>query len=696
MIQQDHSILLMLAVLVVLVPLAGSVVLILISRLTRKVYPSVQTIFLFASFLAAGMLMYLLGTNPESIIHEKLNWFTVGNQVFTAGLLINGSAVIMAVVVTLIATLVSLYSQVYMRSSGGQLRYYAMIGFFTFSMLGIVFADNLILIFIFWELVGLASYMLINHDYQLHVANSASKKAFIVNRIGDAGFMSGIALLWMFFGTADLTELSVRMQESALIGSNWEWSGNSVPAILLTLAGLGLFMGAVGKSAQFPLQVWLPDAMAGPTPVSALIHAATMVAAGVFLLSRIFVLLGWDVFQFIAVTGAITAFMGAVAALTQNDIKRVLAYSTISQLGYMVMGMGTGAYDAAMFHLLTHAFFKAGLFLAAGAVIYSLHQFESQKGLHFDAQDMRQMGGLRNRLPVTFVTYTVLSMALIGLPLFSGFLSKDAIITGAFAWAGEQPSWKHFVPVAGLITVALTAFYMIRQLSLVFFGNFRGANTTEGLSDPPVIMRGILIFLALMSLGLVWSFNPLDAYGSWIFNSMLPPLMVAPDIPSGFQEILVERTHHYHLLVSGFSIGMIIVGSVLALRKFRPSGAYVQAYQGMGEPPGFMGQLSYNNWFLNTIYNTIIITPVLKISSILSWIDVKVIDRIIDSFAIGYVILSKMAGWFDRNVIDGFVKMVAALARQTGQITSGILRGNVQYYVLVALFGVIIIIWFVI
>ncbi|MCA6075396.1 NADH-quinone oxidoreductase subunit L [Fulvivirga sedimenti] len=693
---QNDALIVTLALLVALLPLTGAVMLILVSRLLKRTIPFLQTLFLFGGFLAAVSLLYLQGINPESVFHTSITWFKAGDEIFTVGLLINGAAALMAVVVTLIATLVSLYSQVYMHAASGQLRYYAMIGFFTFSMLGIVLADNLIMIFIFWELVGLASYMLINHEYKQDIANNASKKAFIVNRIGDAGFLIGIAVLWMFFGTADLQELTIRMQESELMNGTWQWSGISLPASLLTLAGVGLFMGAVGKSAQFPLQVWLPDAMAGPTPVSALIHAATMVAAGVFLLSRIFVLLGWDVFHVIAVIGSVTAFMGAVAALTQNDIKRVLAYSTISQLGYMVMGMGTGSYDAAMFHLLTHAFFKAGLFLAAGAVIYSLHQFEAQTNIHFDVQDMRQMGGLRKKMPVTFIAYLILSMALIGLPLFSGFLSKDAIITGAFAWAGESPSWKHLVPIAGLVTVALTAFYMVRQLLLVFFGEFRAGLTSYQPTDPPVLMRGILIFLALMSFGLVWSFNPFDAYSSTIFMALRPPVLAAPDIPAGFQSMLLEQTHHYHVLISVFSIGMIIVGSIIALRKFRASGPYVAGYQTMPGPADLPGRISLNNWYLNEIYAKAVVGPLLKISDVLRWLDARVIDRIIDSIAVGYVILSKVAGWFDRTIIDGFVRMVAGIARQIGQLTSGLLKGNVQYYVLVALFGVIIIICFVI
>jgi len=677
-----------------LLPLAGAFLLVLLRIFFKRTIPSVLTLFLLLSFAASIWLVLRQDFSQDSVYHFSRTWFSIGTHVFKVGFLVNGTSSIMALVVTLIAMLVSLYSQAYMKGEEGQLRYYGMIGFFTFSMLGIVFADNLVLIFVCWELVGFSSYALINHFYTLPTANAASMKAFLVNRIGDAGFLIGIAILWVVFGTSDLEALSTGMKGSSISGDVWTYGSVNVPLVLLTVAGIGIFSGAIGKSAQFPLQVWLPDAMAGPTPVSALIHAATMVAAGVFLLARVFPILGWDVLQVIAVTGAVTAFMGAVAAMTQHDIKRVLAYSTISQLGYMVMGLGTGAYDAALFHLFTHAFFKAGLFLAAGSVIYGLHSYSNSSKIHFDAQDMRQMGGLRKYMPVTFVTYTVLAMSLAGLPLFSGFLSKDAIILGSFAWAGDGLSWRMIVPVLGLVTVALTAFYMMRQLLLVFFGEFR-AGDRPTISESPRLMRYILIFLSMMSLAFVWSLNPLDPAGSWLVETIRPPLLVSPDLATGFQVMLAERASELHLLVTAFSIIMIGIGGFLAYRKFSPGGRFALTYREKGLPAGGMAALSYYNWHLDSIYKKTFTQPVLWLSAQCRKTDLKIFDGIINASGVAYVVVSNLLGWIDKHIIDGLVNFTGTVLRFTGKIFNGLARGNIQYFILVAVVGVILLIWLI-
>ena len=673
-------------------PLAGALLLIIARAVSGRIYTPVMTFFLFLTFLLSAWLAWTAGISSDLIVQKDWTWFMAGQKNFSAGVLITGPAVMMSVIVSLIAALVSLYSHRYMENEEGLLRYFTMLGFFTFSMMGIIFAGNLILIFAFWELVGFASYMLINHFIELPVANKASKKAIIINRIGDAGFLIGIAILWMFFGTANLVDLQAAMDSSILSNGEWVWKDQAIPAGLLTIAGLGLFAGAVGKSAQFPLQVWLPDAMAGPTPVSALIHAATMVAAGVFLLSRVFMLLGWDVLQVIAVIGAITAFMGAVAAMAQNDIKRVLAFSTISQLGYMVMGMGAGAYDAALFHLMTHAFFKAGLFLAAGSVIYSLHRYAHIKHAWFDAQDMRLMGGLRKYMPVTFVAYVMLSLALVGLPLFSGFLSKDAILSATFAWAADGAGWQFLVPVLGLISVALTAFYMMRQVLMVFFGEYRQSESTEGISESPGSMKYILVFLAFMSLAFVWSVNPVDPATSWIFVALKPPALLAPDIVPGLQEMLSERIHEVHLWISLLSISMIALGSFLAFRKYRH---YKAASSDEYRPSGLTA-LSVNNWYLDNIYQRIIVGPVLQCAKYVNRTDKLIIDGFINYAATFYVILSHIVAWIDHAIVDGLVNFTAAFMRFSGRTLNGLVRGNVQYFILVALIGVILLIWFVI
>ena len=356
---------------------------------------------------------------PDRVENYGFTWIDLPglDLAFSLSFWLNNIAVLLLCIVTFVSFLVHLYSLEYMKGEKGFARYYSFLGLFTLSMVGIVLADSLLTIFIFWELVGFSSYLLIGFWYNKESAAKASLKAFLVNRIGDAGFLIALMIIWSKAGTFNLIELKTILSISQ-------------PDVWWTIAGFGVLSGVIGKSAQFPLQIWLPDAMEGPTPVSALIHAATMVAAGIYLLARIYVLFDPVVLDVIAVIGALTAFMGAVAALTQTDIKRVLAFSTISQLGYMVLGMGVGAYGAALFHLTTHAFFKACLFLSAGAIIHALH--EAQKdGNHFDAQDMRFMGGLRKKMPITFAAFSISALALAGVPFFSGFLSKDAILNGS-------------------------------------------------------------------------------------------------------------------------------------------------------------------------------------------------------------------------------------------------------------------------
>ena len=352
------------------------------------------------------------------------------------GILADNLASIMLVVVTLISFLVHLFSAEYMRDPsmhGGRFnRYYAFLGLFTFSMIGIVIANNLLMIYIFWELVGLSSYLLIGYWYERPAPGYASRKAFITNRIGDIGMFAGIMILYTQFGTFRLAEIFDRIAAGGLPFGSEAW---------LTAAGILLFCGAVGKSAQFPLNVWLPDAMEGPTPVSALIHAATMVAAGVYLTARIFPLLTANAMLVIAVVGAITAFMAATMALVQWDLKKVLAFSTVSQLGYMVMALGVGAYDAAIFHLVAHAMFKACLFLGAGSVIHRMHGALHELHDHArDPQDMRYMGGLRRKMPRTWLAMLVATLSISGVPLFSGYMSKDEILTGTWAFRNVNPS----------------------------------------------------------------------------------------------------------------------------------------------------------------------------------------------------------------------------------------------------------------
>src|SRR5437667_8681929 len=380
----------------------------------------------------------------------------------------------MAVLVSGVGALIHIYSLGYMRDDEGKSRYFAALSLFMFAMLGIVFANNFVMLFRFWELVGFTSYVLIGHWFFRDAAADAASKAFITTRIGDFGFMTGILMIWTTTGSVVFAEIAPRMSR---------FDGH---ATFVAIVALLIFCGTVGKSAQFPLHVWLPDAMEGPTPVSALIHAATMVAAGVYMLVRVAFIIqaSQPALLVVAWIGTITAVMAALIATQQDDIKRILAYSTLSQLGYMVIAVGLASNNAAMFHLFTHAFFKALLFLAAGSVIVMLHH----------EQNIWKMGGLRRKLPITFVTFTVGALALIGCPPFSGFFSKDAIL--AVAYERNLPIFA-----VALFTAFLTAFYVIRMLVIVFFGNPRSYSAHEGRESPPVMTWPLVVLAILATLG---------------------------------------------------------------------------------------------------------------------------------------------------------------------------------------------------
>ncbi len=401
-----------------------------------------------------------------------LQWSKVGGLELGIDLKIDQLSSGMMLVVTGVGALVHLFSLIYMKKDAGKARFFAGLSLFMFSMTGIVYSANLAMMFIFWELVGVSSYILIGHWFEKNSAADAAKKAFLTNRIGDFGFMIGILLLW-----AATREISFDGLSNAVA------AGNMAPG-LLAAATLCIFCGTVGKSAQFPLHVWLPDAMEGPTPVSALIHAATMVAAGVYMLVRVSFLIeasGWAA-DVIAWIGGISALLAALMATQQNDIKRVLAYSTLSQLGYMVMACGLLASEAGMFHLFTHAWFKAGLFLGSGAIIYACHH----------EQDIWKMGGLKDKMPVTFATFGLCTAALIAVPFTSGWWSKEAILEAAYKNDGLL-----FPIAAG--TALLTAFYMTRLFVVVFFGKGRDSHVAGHAHEVPMLMRAPLIILAVLA-----------------------------------------------------------------------------------------------------------------------------------------------------------------------------------------------------
>jgi NADH-quinone oxidoreductase subunit L len=636
-------------------PLLSFIISIIISKRYAWLVAATSSLLMLVSTVSACSVFAFLFQN-HSIYSLDINWFSVGDYHFSAGILLNRHSIVMLPIVTIISFLVHIYSIGYMADDKGISRYFAMLGFFTFSMLGIVMANNLLLIFVFWELVGFSSYLLIGHWTEKPAAAAAAKKAFIFNRIGDAGFLIGLMILWANAGTFTLADILYHSEV-------YSWQ---------TAASLCLFCGVIGKSAQFPLLTWLPDAMEGPTPVSALIHAATMVAAGVFLLAKIFLVFTPVALNVIAVVGALTSLMAALSALVQYDIKKILAYSTISQLGFMVMSIGVGEDTAAMTHLFTHAFFKAGLFLGAGAVIHSLHQLEQQTHHHFDVQDLRNLGGLKKHLPVTFFTFIICGSALAGLPFFSGFLSKDAILTGVWVWKNDVGSWRWIITIIAFSIPFLTVVYTFRLIWFVFFGETRIQKNIDEpfmIAEVPVIMRLPLILLASCSLWVIVSINPFD-FSGWLYNS------------------LHGGAGLHFPFITIFSALWVITALAFSYLFFKS--------KSLGKTnliKDFLGQ----TFLLDRIYKNTISTPIKTLSVLSEKIDIRVIDGSIHFAAYVQVTISHVAGWIDRFFIDGSVNAIASGAQLLGSFARSFQGGKIQLYIFWAVFGIIIfLIWMLI
>ena len=495
-----------------LLPLISAAVITLFTRRFKNLSAGISIAAVLGSFICScGVFTRIDISAPE------LSWIDIhGTLQVPLGFILDDLSRVMLLIVTGVGSLIHIYSLGYMRGDAGKSRYFAALSLFMFAMLGIVLANNFVMMFIFWELVGFTSYVLIGHWFERNSAAEAAKKAFITTRIGDIGFMIGILMVWMASGSVVFDDIVAHLSK---ISSNPTY---------LTIAALLIFCGAIGKSAQFPLHVWLPDAMEGPTPVSALIHAATMVAAGVYLVVRVSFLIqaSQTALLVIAWIGTITALLGGLLATQQSDIKRILAYSTISQLGYMVMAVGLTSNEAAMFHLFTHAFFKALLFLAAGSIIVSLHH----------EQNIWKMGGLAPKLKITFATFFVGGLALIGFPPFSGFFSKDAIL--ALAYEHNKPIF-----VIGLATAFLTAFYVSRAITVVFFGKTRSDVARAG-SESPTVMTWPLIILAVLAL-----------IGGW------------PFIAQNF--LIIPHEKEAVLVVPALALIALIVGAALGIVVYR-------------------------------------------------------------------------------------------------------------------------------
>jgi NADH-quinone oxidoreductase subunit L len=551
-----------------------------------------------------SLLVFFDVANGHQTSFPLYTWLTSDMLDIHIGFSIDRLTAVMLLLVTTVSSLVHIYTIGYMRGDPGYARFFSYIALFTFSMLMLVMADNLLQLFVFWEAVGLCSYLLIGHWYDRPTACAAATKAFLVNRVGDFGFMLGLLLVWYSFGSLDYQEIFPRAHESAAdvmnilgpFGGTWNVS-------VLTLICLLLFTGAIGKSAQVPLHVWLPDAMEGPTPISALIHAATMVTAGVFMVARLAPLynLSPTAMTVVAITGGVTMVVGATIALTQTDIKRVVAYSTVSQLGYMIMACGLGAYASGMYHLLTHGAFKALLFLGCGSVIIALHH----------EQDMQRMGGLKDKLPVTYWTFVVGSLALAGFPLTSGFFSKDDLLISAWS-AGPL---GQCLTILGLVTALMTAFYSFRLVFVTFWGPSHVDPHHAGhIHESPKTMTLPLIILAMLSI----------VTGYLGIPEFLGPM---------FETHAGSAAHG-----GGVGISIMVVATAMGLIGI--AGAYYVYVVNPTLPDRFARQwqslyrASLNKWYVDEAYDRTIVRPTLYAATEL-WkrVDVNVVDGAVNGVA---------------------------------------------------------------
>jgi NADH-quinone oxidoreductase subunit L len=596
------------------------------------------------SFVLSLGVLWTFVQGERGFYEASVPWFQIGQLDLEAGVYVDGLTGVMVVVVTAISLSVQIYSLGYMKGDVRFTWFYVVLSVFTSSMLLVVLANDLFELLVGWEVMGLCSYLLIGHWWEEHVNSSSAIKAFITTRIGDVPFMFGIFVLVFVTGftTANIPQIGEIV------------SGGGASVGLVSAAALLLFGGTIGKSAQFPLHVWLPDAMAGPTPVSALIHAATMVAAGVYLVGRLFVVFADAdpfVLQIVAIVAGITMLGAALMAFVQDDIKRVLAYSTISQLAYMVAGMSMGpaGRTAGFFHLFTHAFFKALLFLGSGAVIHAVH-----------SNNMSEMGGLRPKMPVTFWTFLVGSLALAGVPPLAGFWSKDELLIVA-----DEGGHTLLFAVL-LVTALLTAFYMTRAVAMTFFGEYRGHGEPH---EAPRSMTGVLVALALATalVGFLGAPQLGAVFGQWVFFEEIEQALFVPWIA----------------LVSTLAAGLGILAGYRLYRRYREP----DPLQSLG--PAYA--LVSNKYYLDDVYWKGVIRPVRDdLSAGVSFTDRRIVDGIVNGAA---VLVRGVAGavrWFDDRVVDGAVNGIANTAGFTGGILRYIQSGNVQRYAAFLFTGIVV------
>ncbi len=662
--------------LIPLFPLAGAALMLFIGRKLPNV--AVNVICVGSVFLAmcyAFGAIWQLVARPVSerlVSYNLFDWVPAGAMSMNSGrvidfhvpwgVLMDPLTAVMLLVVTGVGFLIHVYSTGYMAHEGGYYRFFGYLNLFMFSMLTLVLANNLLLLFVGWEGVGLCSYLLIGFYFLRKSASDAGKKAFIVNRIGDAGFLLGLFLMLGTLGTIQFTEIG-----PAIAAGHFTMGDATLTAIALLL-----FVGATGKSAQLPLYVWLPDAMEGPTPVSALIHAATMVTAGVYMIARTNAIFSMapKALAVVAVIGAVTSIFAATMGLVQNDIKRVLAYSTVSQLGYMFLACGVGAFTAGVFHLMTHAFFKALLFLGSGSVIHALS----------GEQDMRKMGGLWGKIPTTAKTFVVASIAISGIPPLAGFFSKDAILGHAF-------EYNKFLWLIGFITAGLTAFYMFRLVNMTFFGHSHVDHEVEHhIHESPSAMTVPLIILAVLATVGGWVGVPSSLGGSDRFSKFLEPVMAKHAEEGAAAAAASGASMEYFLML--ISVLVACCGIWLAYRWYiqRPE---VPAKIAAASP--FLYRLVYNKYYVDQLYDAMFVNRVKDLALTLGAFDVNFINGLgVDGSGWVTRVISSISALWDSWIVDGLVNLAARIVWLFSWPARMLESGRVSRYAMLMLLGVLI------
>jgi NADH-quinone oxidoreductase subunit L len=650
-------------------PLVGSIINGLLGKKvlkSEKLIGALGTAAIGLSFVVSCRYFFQLLGDAEKVHEIALfgdlgsgTWMTVGQLHIDWGFLLDPLSALMIMVVTGVGSLIHLYSIGYMHGEEGFYRYFSYLNLFCFSMLMLVLGNNAMVMFIGWEGVGLCSYLLIGYYFEKKSAGDAAKKAFVVNRVGDFGFLVGLMLLFWTLGT-EHGVWTIRFTEIAKYGHLL-----GTGSLVVTIVTLCFFVGATGKSAQIPLFTWLPDAMEGPTPVSALIHAATMVTAGVYMIGRMNGLFAMapDTMMVIAIVGAATALFAASIGLAQNDIKRVLAYSTVSQLGYMFLAMGVGAFSAGIFHLMTHAFFKACLFLGSGSVIHAMHHAYHHAHLHDDPQDMRNMGGLAKKMPITYITFLVSTIAISGIPGFSGFFSKDEILWWAFG--STRGGWMLWL--VGAIAAGMTAFYMFRLVFMTFHGQQRtDAKAKDHIHESPLVITlplMVLGFLAVVGgfLGVPKLLGELFGHIPNKIEHFLAPVFEHSQEMYGIE---AHGTHALEFSLMGVSIGIAVVGIFLAWIMYIKNPAlpakFVASFR-------WLHKAIFNKWYVDELYDALFVNPTKKLGTF-CW------------------------KGFDVKVVDGIVNGIGYLVRGFSQVLRITQTGQIHAYAMTMVFGMVVLV----